>query len=518
MCTSRYTVILLILSVLLAACNGGDWRSNLPEPVERDLSEILEQDTLVVLTTYNSTGYFLYRGQPMGFQHDLLEAFAEEVDLNIRFKVQQTRDSIYHKLNEGRGDIVADRLVPTAADSSVVNFTRSLYETTPVLVQRQGPPSDSVLPEGVDTVIQKADTETTNKAIEQLATAEADTSDEIEVRARLVQEPSELGGREVTLPYHSEYVSLLAELEDETTGDIHVVELDTTGSYEEVIRYIASGDVNLTVSPENLAKLKGSYYENIRIDPTLGAKHDVSWAVRQNAPALLDSLNAWIAEKKGTPWYEDLYRKYFVDRRGYNERYQSDYLTGDTGKLSDYDNLLRTNATKIKWDWRLLAAQTYQESQFKPRARSWAGAAGLLQLMPATAREFGVSDVYNPQQNVEGAVRFLQWLIDYWEDKIPDEKERLKFVLASYNTGHGHVEDARRLTAKNDGDDTVWADVAYWLLQKSKREVYQDPVVKYGFSRGLEPVMYVSHILERFEHYQEFVEETPADQALAAGP
>lgn len=516
MCTCRHaTILLIVVAFITAACNGGDWRSDVPDPVDRDLSEILEQDTLHVLTTYNSTGYFLYRGVAMGFQHDLLQAFGEEHDLNVEFHVQPTRERIYHRLNEGEGDIVADRVVPTEADSGIVRFTQPLYETRPVLVQRDSAPSDSVLPDGVDSVVQKARPDSEERPVTQLA--KADSAEELEMRARIIDDPSDLGGREVALPFQSEYVSLLAELEDETTGDIHVVELDTAGSYEKVIRYISTGDFNFTVSPENLAKLKAGYFDNIRTKPTMGASHEVAWAVRRNAPALLDSLNAWVEAKRGTSWYEQLYDRYFIDRRGYNEREDSEYLTGETGRLSDYDDLIRVNAEKINWDWRLLASQTYQESRFEPRAKSWAGAAGLLQLMPPTAREFGVTNVYDPEDNVAGAVRFIQWLTDYWDDKIEDEDERLKFILASYNTGHGHVEDARRLAEKNGDGTTVWADVAFWLLQKSKREVYQDPVVKYGFARGLEPVMYVSHILARFEHYREFVDFEAAQRSLASG-
>lgn len=514
MCTRLHATILLLFLLFTAACNGGDWRDDIPDPVDRDLAQILDQDTLEVLTTYNSTGYFLYRGQAMGFQHDLLQAFAEAHDLHVRFTVQQTRDSIYYKLNTGEGDIVADRVVPTKVDSNIVAFTHPLYETTPVLVQRESPPSDTVLPESIDTVVQKARPNTQERAITQLA--KADSSKEVELRARIVQKPSELGGEQVALPFHSEYVGLLAELEDEVTGDIHVVELDTVGSYESVIRHVSTGDVNFTVSPENLAKLKEGYFENIRTKPTMGRKHEVAWAIRRNAPALHDSLNAWIEARRGTSWYQELYDRYFVDRRGYNEREDSEYLTGATGRLSDFDELLRTNATKIDWDWRLLAAQTYQESRFKPRAKSWAGAAGLLQLMPPTAREFGVTNVYDPEDNVAGAVRFLQWLTDYWDEIIEDDQERMKFILASYNTGHGHVEDARRLAEKNGDDNTVWADVAFWLLQKSKREVYQDPVVKYGFCRGLEPVMYVSHILARFDHYREFVDYEASQRSPAS--
>src|SRR5690606_26032732 len=153
-----------------------------------------------------------------------------------------------------------------------------------------------------------------------------------------------------------------------------------------------------------------------------------------------------------------LYTRYFVDRQAYRERAASAYLTGETGVLSDYDDLLKRHAADLGWDWRLLAPHCFQESRLQPRPRSWAWAAGLLQLMPPTAREFGVSDVYDPEQNVAGAIRFIRWLESYWEDKIEDPAERLKFVLASYNTGHGHVEDARRLTAKHGADDTVWAE------------------------------------------------------------
>lgn len=502
----------ILLFLLTAACNDtDDWRHDLPLPVEHDLDQIRDRDTLSVLTTYNSTSYFLYRGQPMGFEYELLRAFADDHDLHLKMTVLSSRDSIYQMLNLGHGDIVADRVVPMAADSAHIAFTRALYETPPVLVQRD-PEADSedVLPEAVDTVVEKAMDgvdDTTTTAVDQIVHADTAASD-FEVQARLIRHPSELTGEEVTLPMRSEYTGLLIELEDTLTGDIQVVEIDTATSYEKVIRYLAAGEYDLTVAPQNLARLSEDYFGNIMIRPVLSQPHRVAWAVRTNAPALREALDAWIAEHRDGGLFTSLYEKYFIDRQGYHSRADSDYLTGQTGRISEYDELLRVHAQTLGWDWRLLASQTYQESRFEPQARSWAGAAGLLQLMPPTAREFGVSDVYDPQQNVEGAVRFIQWLTTYWEPKIEDEDERLKFILASYNTGHGHVEDARRLAAKNGGDDTVWADVAYWLLQKSKREIYQDSVVRYGFCRGLEPVTYVSYILDRYENYRQFVDLT----------
>lgn len=516
----RHLTAALLLGVVsafaLSACDDGDWRGDLPRPIDRDLADIRDRDTLHVLTTFNSTSYFIYRGQPMGYEYEILNAFADDHDLEVRFHVQTSRDSIFRHLNEGVGDVVAARVVPLAADSAHVAFTEALYSTEPSVVQRRDTTAAAALPESVDTVIEKSAARETGAPIADIA--EFDTSDTLEVRGRLVQRPSELAGRRIPLPYRSSYADLLVELSDTLGEEIVVVELDTAASYEKVIRHVAAGDFELTVSPENLAKLSASYFANLQARPTLGPTHDVALAVRTNAEELRRAFDEWILANRDGPLFDQLYQRYFVDRRGYNERSESTYLTSETGRLSEFDDLFRTYADTLGWDWRLLASQAFQESRFEPLAVSWAGAAGLLQLMPPTAREFGVSNVYDPEQNVAGAVRFLQWLTNYWTDEIPDETERLKFILASYNTGHGHVEDARRLAEKHGQDPNRWADVAFWLLQKSKKEVYRDAVVRYGFCRGLEPVTYVSYILERYDHYEEFVEPSVATDVAAAGP
>ena len=129
-------------------------------------------------------------------------------------------------------------------------------------------------------------------------------------------------------------------------------------------------------------------------------------------------------------------------------------------------------------------------------------AVALLQLMPRTAKEMGVRNSANPEQNLAGGVRYLAELTKQWSD-IPDEAERLKFVLASYNAGRGHVLDAQRLAEANGDDPMKWEDVAYWLLQKSKPSVYRSKLVQHGYVRGLEPVQYVSRILERYDRYRD---------------
>ena len=459
-----------------------------------DLDDIRKRDTVIVLAPYNSTTYFLYRGEAMGYEYELLKEFAKDAGVELRVVLVQNRDSMMSMLRGGKGDIAAARLIPLPQDSGLVVYTRELYRSEPVLVQQKGPASKAVanLPTAVDTILKKGP---------------AERAPGLVARARLVTRPGELVSKRVDLPKQSPYVQTLMELEDSVTGDINVVEIDA--SDDKIIREIAKGNIQYTVTEGNLAELQQSYYKNLTVRPVMGASKKVAWALRPNAPVMLAELNRWIGDEKTGPLFNRLYKKYFTDRRAYEERVESRYLTSETGTLSPYDALLKQNASALGWDWRLLGSQMYQESRFKPTARSWAGATGLLQLMPATARQFGVRNSSDPQQNVAGAVRFLQWLTRYWTPRIPDPEERIKFILASYNTGAGHVEDAQRLAEANKDNPKRWADVSYWLLQKSKREVYTLPMVKYGFSRGIEPVTYVAVILDRFAHYKQFVVDRP---------
>jgi membrane-bound lytic murein transglycosylase F len=465
-------------------------QTNVPmaEPVRRDLAEIRERGSLVVLAPYNSTTYFLYRGEPLGYEYELLQSFAREQNLALKVVVVADPKSILALLNGGEGDIAAGRLVPTPETEGQVAFTRALYRTEPALVQQEASPD--------------AAGEGAEKALEP---GPADPLPEIDIEARLVSSPAQLAGKTVNLPERSAYKRTLVELSDEISGDIHVVEMGGKIQDETLAQKVARGEVQFTVMQGNLALLKEAEFKNLKVRPVVGRAHGVAWAVRKNSRELAGLLDSWIEEKKNGPLFDKLYKKYFVDRRGHLERVASEYLTSTTGKLCRFDELLKQHAADLGWDWRLLAAQTYQESRFEPDARSWAGAGGLLQLMPRTAREFGVRDAFDPADNVQGAVKFLKWLQEFWADRIPDEGERLKFILASYNTGAGHVEDAQRLAEKYGGNPQVWDDVSYWLLQKSTQQYSADPVVKFGFCRGMEPVNYVANILERFDHYKQFV-------------
>ena len=493
--------VLLSLAVLSPACkrlrgeelpavDEIDRRTNLPlvDPVERDLTKIKERGTLTVLAPYNSTTYFLYRGEPMGYEYELLRAFAESQGLALKVIVVPDPRSLYPLLNSGDGDVVAARLIPTEHDAQHVSFTNALYRTEPALVQQEKPASST------DPVTEKA-----------LQPGPGEELPDVDIQARLVTRPSQLINRTVHLPERSPYERTLVELADDVSGDIRVVEMGGAIQDEVLAQKVAAGEVDFTVMQGNLAELKESEFKNLKVRPIVGRTHSVVWAVRKNAPELLGALNAWIEEGQSGPLFGRLYQKYFKDRKSYKERADSRYLTSRTGHLCEYDELLKRYAPELDWDWRLLASQAFQESRFKPEARSWAGASGLLQLMPRTAQAYGVTNLHDPEDNVRGAVRFLRWLTDHWTKRIPDERERLKFILASYNCGAGHVEDAQRLAEKYEGDPYSWEDVSYWLLQKTTQQYYTDPVVKFGFCRELDPVNYLRKILERYEHYKQFV-------------
>lgn len=456
---------------LLAACGGGDGGATAETEVARDLEQIAARDTLVLLTTWNSTSYFVYRGEPMGLEYDLLRDFAQARDMELKVEVVRDRGEILDRLRRGEGDVAAARFRPARQDTASVAFTGALYQTQPALVQRG---------------------------------AEDPAAGPGTVRARLIGSPAELQGKRVFVPEDASYVASLLEVQD-SAGDFEVVEVEGAASPEALIRRVAAGEIDLAAAPEDVAKLSASYYSNLAVTPSLGPPVDVAWAVRKSSPQLRAALDAFIAEKREDGTLEEMYEKYFVDRRGFRERAESEYLSSETGQLSPYDALFRQGAQALGWDWRLLASQAYQESRFDPTAESWAGAQGLLQLMPRTARAVGVSNSNDPAQNVQGATRFLGDLTTYWTERIPDPAQRLRFILASYNAGQGHVEDARRLAAARGGDPNQWEDVAYWLLQLSKRSVYTDPIVEHGFVRGMEPVQYVAVVLERFDHYRQFV-------------
>ena len=471
--------LLLTCLVGLLSCDfssGGEGERPDPEGFERDLAAIKRNGKLTAITNYNATSYFLYRGQPMGFEYELLERFAEYLDVELEIIVAEDIDSLTNKLRDGEADLVAFNLAITQDRKKDVAFTDYLYLVKQVLVQR--------------------------KPVNWRHMSWSS------VQKELVEDPIELIGDTISVRRNSSYFQRLQHLSEEIGGEIIIDTLPGSLSTDRIIKKVVDGEIKYTVSDNNIARINASYYPSLNIEVPISFSQRIAWATRFDSPELLEAANKWISQMKDDVDYYVIYNKYFKNKRNFRKRVESDFYSLTNNKISPYDELIQQNAERIGWDWRLLTSLVYQESRFEPSVLSWAKAKGLMQLMPETAKELGVKDRTDPAQNLRGGSKYLDQMWGNFE-AVEDSIERLKFTMASYNCGLGHVLDAQRLAEKRGLDQTVWTEnVEDMIMALSYPEGYQDEVVYYGYVRGIEPYTYVRQIFQRYEHYKKFI---PAD-------
>ena len=267
---------------------------------------------------------------------------------------------------------------------------------------------------------------------------------------------------------------------------------DTT----EMIRKLTKGEGDIIAVPLSRKQTKGDLlFCGVTPDSTR-----TQWAVVGGNKSLADTLNGWfkpkmIAEtKKEESW---LLSSASVTRHVY-----SPFLNRSKGVISRYDHLFQRYSGTARMDWRLMAAQCYQESCFDPNAKSWAGACGLMQIMPSTADHLGLpmSAIHDAESNVAAAAKYMAELQGHFSD-IGDPTQRVLFALAAYNGGFHHIRDAMNLTRKHGGNPYNWGHVREYVLRLAQSAYYRDPVVKYGFMRGTETADYVDRIRARWSEY-----------------
>jgi len=449
--------------------------SELIKPIDYDLKQIKEAGVLRIITTYSPTGYFLYKGETMGFEYELFNRLADHFGVSLEVVLAKDIDSVIPMLNRGDGDIIALGYTITGKRKEEVSFTDPYLITHQSLVQRK--------PDNWRKM----------------------TKDNI--KKHLATDIIDLINDTVSVRKKSSYYERLKELSSELGDTVYIDVLPGDMVDEEIIKLVSEGEIKYTIIDNNKAAIHTSYFPNIDINTPVSLSQRIAWAVRKNSPYLLDTINAGLKIIKRKPDYNVIYKKYFQNRRGFNKRLDSEYYTGETGKISKYDNLVKEYAEIKGWDWRLIKSMVYQESKFNTKNESWVGAEGLMQLMPATAKELGVVDANDPEQNIRAGIKYLSRMYGYWEN-IPDSIQRIKFAMASYNCGYGHVKDAQKLAKKYQKDTLNWDDgVDQFVLNLSKPKYYNDPVVKYGYARGSEPYNYVLDIFERYKNYKTFAKE-----------
>ncbi len=428
----------------------------------RDLQHIIEEGLLVAVTDFNSTNYFIHRGEPMGFQFDMLQAFASHIDVKLEIIAENDLDEAFSMLDRGEVDVFANNLTITSARNEKYSFTIPHSTTRQVLVQRKNKDSDPI------------------------------------------RKPLELADKIVYVQKGSASAHRLNNLSEEIGAEIIVVEM---ADYEadELIELVAQGEIDYTVCDEDVAKVNAFYYEILDVETPVSFEQNLAWAVDHGSPNLLTEINEWLKEFKKTAEYSIIKRKYYNNpywaRRVLSENYNI-----RMGKISPFDDRFKDASSSIDWDWRLFASLVYQESRFRHNVQSHMGAYGLMQFMPATADYFGIKHKTDASTQIKAGARYLRWLEKRFEDSIPDPEQRLKFILASYNAGIGHVIDAQNLARKHGKDPHVWDNnVDFFILNKNNPDYYCDTTVRFGYLRGTETYNYVVQIMQRYQHYQNIV-------------
>lgn len=441
------------MALLLFSCQS----EKKAEEVAVDLSQILEKKELVVLTVNSSVSYFNYRGEPMGFQYELAQQFAKSLGVSLKVKVVKDEEGLVDSLLSGAGDLVAYNLIMTNALKDSLIYCGEEDITRQVIVQRRG--------------------------------------------KEALKDVTELVGKKVYVN-SGKYCTRLENLNRELGGGIDICEVSSDSvSSEDLITWVAEGRIDYTVATDEIAKINRTYYPVLDIGLAISFDQRSSWAVRKTSPQLAAAADKWHRENINSPEFRASARRYFELAKRPSH---GSILSVKDGKISHYDDLFRRYAKEIGWDWRLLASLAYTESNFNPNVVSWAGAKGLMQLMPATSRVMGVppGKEQDPEESIKAAVKYIANMQRTFS-KVKDKEEQAKFILAAYNCGIGHVTDAMALAEKYGRNRYLWEHhVAHYMLLKSNKEYYQDPVCKNGYLRGSDTYEFVREILARAELYK----------------
>ncbi len=477
MSTHIILLIITLLSVMCGSCNRDresrfkELDNLVPETRISNLEQIRKKGILRVVTEFNSISYFIYRGQPMGFQYEMLQDLANYMDLQLEVTVSNDLEQNFLDLEERTVDLIAMNLTVTSERKQRVDFTAPFLQTRQVLVQRKP-----------------------------LRWEEMNTK---QVEANVIRNQLDLSGKMVYVQTGSVYADRLRSLSDEIGGGIQIKEVQLES--EQLVQRVAVGEIDYAICDENVGIVNTLYFSQLDVGTAISFPQNVAWAVHHESDSLRTEINRWLKNNKKTSRYAILYNKYFKNRHTFRSIH-SEYYTLSSGKISNYDDIIKKESKRIGWDWRLLASMIYQESRFNPEAESWAGAYGLMQLMPSTAKNYGISRNSSPAAQIRAGASFIKWLEDRFVGVIDDPNERVKFVLASYNIGYGHIQDARRLAERYQEDPNIWhGGVEEWLLKKADPAYYTDQVVKYGYARGIETYKFVKEVIDRYEQYKNIV-------------
>jgi membrane-bound lytic murein transglycosylase F len=436
------------------------------EPVERDFDDIKRSGTLRMITRYSSNTYFLHQGIEWGFEYELVNEFAENHDLALEVVVIGPNENPYDLLNSGKGDLIAANYTATKQRKKYVKFTRPYNIVDQVLVFSKGikdPP----------------------QTIKEVAEAEIP----------------------ITVRRNSSYYYRLLELQKQGIN-LTTNLVPNTKDTESLLFEISSSGHAATVADDNIFQATNKYMDGLIKGPTIAKNDTIAWAIRKNAVDLETELNRFLydhfrfgkpgeAPKRST-FLNVLRKRYFESGPQIAEYYDPESFQKEgLGIISPYDDLVKEVADSAGMDWLLISSIIAQETKFNPNSKSWAGAIGLMQVLPQYS-EVEEEKLYNAETNIREGVRIIKDHLQHYS--YMDSTDQWSFALAAYNAGPGHIADARRLAIDQNKDPNEWENAADALLKLMHRKYYKD--ARYGFCRGIETVRYVKEIKNRYETYQ----------------
>ncbi len=458
----------LFFVVLMLPGRHPGYEAEAIEPAAIDLDSIQARDTLRVITRNHPLMYYLYRGARRGFEYELIKKFAEEQDLYLDLVIPPRFEDMIPYLLEGKGDVIAAMLTHTEDRAGYMDFSRPYLEVRQVLVGTEDNPPPETL--------------------------------------------EDLAGRRITVRRSSSYEERLRELQQQGIPLIIESPIDSLND-QEPVELVARGLANYTVVDNVIARMEQAFYPNLVIGMPVTESQHIAYGIRPNAPQLAEALDEFVSRYRKSSYFAILQRRYFQHSPRFLRHRSAQLALRMEGRISRFDPLFKAAGERYGFDWRLLAALSYVESNFYPDSKSWAGAMGLMQLMPITAEELGVENIYDPRENIMGGARYMRFLMKQYDD-VETDYDRLAFALGSYNVGWGHVQDARRWALAHGKDHNSWNEVRKVMAQFDQPEFYRDS--RNGYFKGRYVVAYVDNVLNR---YSAFVRLVPKDTPdLIDGP
>jgi membrane-bound lytic murein transglycosylase F len=437
------------LALILLSCKDVANRRAL----SRDWDQIKAKGKLTVLTENSTLSYFEFRGKQMGFEYEILDTFCKANGIKLEVKSLNKLEDFARYLNKGEGDIVAANLPIELGKENVLAYSMPYYQTFQVLVQRK---SDS-----------------------------------------LIKEPAHLAGKKVYVRKNSTFEKRLVALQEEVGSEIDVKFQPQLPLAEDLIDEVVSGRIRYTLAHENLARISKDMHPFLDISTRMSFEQRIAFALRPKSKVLKEKLDLFLNEFLASEAFSQLKKRYF----DYISSTPTEFFLTPKGAISPFDKLFKNAAKKYGWDWKILAAIAFKESRFNPNARGFGGAYGLMQFMPNTGPQFGVVPGSSPEAQINGGMRYLVSMGRLWSE-IPDENDRLCFVLASYNAGICHIQDARNLAKSAGLNPNKWIGNVELMVDKlDDPRFYRSEMVRCGAYRG-HATSYVRKVTGIYEHWK----------------